>query len=815
MLRNYIKIAIRSLWKSKAHSLINVCGLGLAIAVCILILLFLRDEWTFDAFHKKSDRIFRVWGKEDYGADQKFFWTITPFPMGPTLKENFEAVEEQVRIESVTAQVKLGESSYTEPIKIVGQDFFTVFDFKWLDGELSTALHHQSDVVITRRAAEKFFGHQNVINKTISIQLNDSFEDFVVKAVIENVPTNSSLQFDILISDLNFPKLYSQEALTSNWFNISPETYVLLREGTDSKSLEEKLPSLFKTILGESYEKSHYTVGLQPITDIHLNTYFPAGHAPVSNPRYSYILGAIAILMLVVACINFVSLSVGRSLKRAKEVGIRKVVGAVRAQLVSQFVGEAVIVTFVSLLAGVVLAIVSVPLFNELSGKNLNVQPNLFLFFVGAGLLVVIGLMAGSYPAFFLSGIAPVSILKGTSAKAGKQNARKVLVGVQLVLSIFLISSTLVMRNQLNYLKNRDLGFNREALVVIQLNVPQQGWLGAKVKAGFEQVERFKLELAHHPHLAQVCGSSHDFGNGGWTSIGYTDDNGVYRTINCNTVDANYVSVMNLELKEGRNFSNENSSDVRRSIIINEAFAREHGLDHPLGKRMPGKRFPDHEIIGVVKDFNYASLYTKVEPLVLVMDISILLSGAENINVDNSPVPKLLVRLMPGSINSSIDQLQEVWKKLNPGEEFTFSFVDQRLDAQYRTDQNLGKIVTLAAVLAIFIGSLGLYALASLAMQNRTKEISVRKVLGATEQSLLLLLSRDYIYLIGFSLLFSVPITWYLMDSWLQTFEYRIAVGWEVFALAGITSLLIAITTISYQAIKTAWARPSETLKYE
>lgn len=815
MLKNYIKIAIRSLWKSKAHSLINIGGLGLGIAVCLLIMLFLRDEWTFDTFHSKADRIYRVWGKEDYGADQKFFWTNSPLPMGPTLKENFEAIEAQVRINPVSAQVKVGGGIYTEPVKIAGEDFFKVFDFKRIDGDLLAALHHPGDVVLTRRAAEKFFGNQNPVNKTISIQLSDSFEDFVVKAVIENVPTNSSLQFDILVSDLNFPKLFDQQTLTSGWFNISPETYVLLRDEMDSKSLEREFPPLFKTILGESYEKSHYTVGLQPITDIHLNTDFPIGNAPVSNPRYSYILGAIAILILLVACINFVSLSVGRSLKRAKEVGIRKVVGAVRAQLVSQFVGEAVIVTLISLLAGTALAIVSVPLFNELSGKSLSVRPDMFLFFTGAGLLVVIGLVAGSYPAFFLSGIAPVSILKGSSAKGGKQNIRKVLVGVQLVLSIFLISSTLVMRSQLNYLRNKDLGFDKEALVVIQLHVAQQGRLEERIKAGFEQVEQYKLELAGYPQLAQVCGSSHDFGNGGWTSIGYTDDSGTYRTFNCNSVDANYISVMNLELKEGRNFSSESPSDIRRSIIVNEAFAREHDLEHPIGRRIPGKRFEDHEIIGVVKDFNYASLYTKVEPLALTMDIGILLSGAENINIDNSPFPKLLVRLKSGSINTSIDQLREIWKKLSPGEEFTFSFVDQRLDAQYRSDQNLGKIVSLAAVLAIFIGGLGLYALASLAMQNKTKEVSIRKVLGATEQSLFMLLSRDYIYLIGLSLVLSIPITWYLMNTWLQTFEYRIAVGWEVFALAGIISLSITLITISYQAIKTAWARPAETLKYE
>ncbi len=818
MLKNYFKIAFRSLWKSKLNSIINIAGLGLGIAVCVLIMLFLRDEWTFDTFHTKSDRIYRVWGKEDYGADQKFFWTVTPFPMGPTLKENFEAIEAQVRINPMSAQLKVGESSYTESISVVGEYFFKVFDVKVIDGDLSSVLHHQGDVVMTRRAAQKFFGDQNPINKTISIQLGESFEEYMVKAVIENMPTNSSLQIDILMSDLNFPKIIDQNVLISGWFNISPETYVLLREGADPLALGKEFPHLFKTLLGESYEKSHYTVGLQPMTDIHLNTDFPAGNAPVSNPRYSYILAAIAGLILLVACINFITLSVGRSLKRAKEVGIRKVVGAVRSQLISQFIGEAVIVTMISMIVGMVVAVVSIPLFNELSGKNLNLPIDGFMVGVAAGLITIIGLLAGSYPAFFLSSIVPVSILKGsgmTSPKAGKQNIRKVLVGVQLVLSIFLISSTLIMRSQLDYLKNKSLGFDQEALAVVQLNVPRTDGLGKRIKAGFERVTQFRIELANYPDLAEACGSSHDFGNGGWTSLGYTDDNGTYRTFNCNTVDENYLSVMKLQLKEGRNFSAENPSDARRAIIINEAFAKEHNLEDPIGKRLPGKRFADHEIIGVVKDFNYASLYTKVEPLLLTMDITILLSGAENINIDNSPVPKLLIRLKPDNIRQSVEQLQEVWKKLNPGEEFSFSFVDQRLETQYRSDQNLGKIVTLAALLAVIIGSLGLYALASLAMQNRTKEISIRKVLGATEQSLLILLSRDYVYMMGISLLASVPITWYLMNTWLQTFEYRVMISWQFFAIAGSLALLVTFSTISYQAIKTAWTKPVDTLKYE
>jgi putative ABC transport system permease protein len=818
MLKNYFKIAFRSLWKSKVNSVINIAGLGLGIAVCLLILLFLRDEWTFDTFHTKADRIYRVWGKEDYGADQKFFWTTTPFPMGPTLKENFKVIEAQVRLNPMSAQLKVGESIYTEPISVAGEDFFTVFDFKVIDGDLSSALHHQSDVVITRRAALKFFGDQSPINKTISVQPGESFEDYVVKAVIENIPTNSGLQFDILISDLNFPKIIDQRTLTSGWFNISPETYILLQDGADPEALVKEFPRLFKTLLGESYEKSHYTVGLQPLTDIHLNTDFPAGNAPAGNPRYSYIMAAIAGLILLVACINFITLSVGRSLKRAKEVGIRKVVGAGRTQLMGQFIGEAVLVTMISMIAGMMIAALSIPLFNELSGKSLSIPIDGFMVGVGICLISIIGLLAGSYPAFFLSGIVPVSILKGSatiSPKGGKQNIRKVLVGIQLVLSIFLISSTLIMRSQLDYLKNKSLGFDREALAVVQLNVPQTNGLAKGIEAGFKQVRQFRIELSNYPDLAESCGSSHDFGTGGWTNLGYTDDNATYRTFNCNTVDENYLSVMKVQLKEGRNFSAANPSDAQRAIIVNEAFIKEHNMENPIGKRLPGKSFADHEIIGVVKDFNYASLYTKVEPLLLTMDITIPLSGAENINIDNSPVPKLFVRLKPGTINQSIEHLEEVWKRLNPAEEFSFSFVDQRLEAQYRNDQNLGKIVTLAALLALIIGSLGLYALASLAMQNRTKEISIRKVLGATEQSLLILLSKDYVLMIGISLLASIPVTWYLMNTWLQTFEYRVNIGWQFFAMAGMLALLVTFLTISYRAIKTSRAKPVDTLKYE
>lgn len=812
MLRNYLKIAIRSLVKSKTHTLINIVGLGVGIACCLLIVLFVKDEWTFDTFHTKANRIYRAWTLEDAGT--QYFNAVTPFPLGPTLKDNFAEVEEISTVHDVAGLVKVGDDQYSEKVTIGGVHFFDIFDFNTINGDAKEALSSVSGVVLSRRFATKYFGDADPINKVIAIQLADKFEDFSVKAVTENVPTNSSIQYDILISDLNSTKIYSAHTLNSAWFNITAETYVLFKPDANPEAVAEKFKPLIKKILVDF--EGEYSVGFQPITDIHLNTDIPAGLAPVSNPQYSYILGGIALLILLVACINFVTLSVGRSMKRAKEVGVRKVVGAERKHLIFQFIGEAVIITIVSLAAGVVLAAVSVPLFNDLAGKNLALEMNGFVLSVSLSLVIVIGLFAGSYPAFVLSGFRPVTILKGSiNVGSSKQRLRKVLVGVQLVLCIFLISSTLIMREQLQFLQNKDLGFNKEQVMVAQLNVPGNLRFSQSIEAGFEKLKQFKLELDKIPGIVSVFGASQDFGNGNWISIGYTDTQGQNRNFNLNVVDENYIPGMNMEIVQGRNFSEDIPSDQRRAIIINEAFAREYGWTDPIGKRLPGDRFGDHEVIGVVKDFNYNSLYTKIEPVMFVSDINVIRSGIENVNVNSSPVPKLMIRLSPGEMKESIAAIESVWSKLTGGEEFAFSFIDQAMDKQYRNDQNLSKIISVATLLAILIGGLGLYALASLAMQNRIKEISIRKVMGATEQSLLVLLSKDYVYLIGISLLVSVPITYYMMTGWLESFEYRIGISWQVFAIAGSISLVIALVTISYQAIKTAWSQPARTLKYE
>ncbi|MGI9543551.1 MAG: ABC transporter permease [Cyclobacteriaceae bacterium] len=817
MLKNYFKVAVRLLWRDKLHTLINICGLGLAIACFILIASFVHHEWSYDTFHSKSDRIYRAFVKEDYGENEVFFNTVTPFALGPALKDNFAEVEAEVRLTPLASIVKIDEDQFSDPVLIVGQKFLEVFDFQATAGDSDKALQGQNNVLITKEMAIKYFGSQDPINRVISIRIGGDFEDFAVKAVIENVPRHSSIQFGLLISELNLTKLYSDQVLTSAWFNVLPETYILLEEGSNQEQLEGKFPSLFRSILGEeTYANSNYTVGLQSLTSIHLDTSYPAGIAVVSNPRYSYILSAIAILVLIVACINFVTLAIGRSLKRTKEVGIRKVAGAKRTQLIFQFIGEAVIVAALSLILGLILAFMFLPTFNDLSGTELDLPFNAFFIVVVFIMIGLIGLVSGSYPAYFLSAFKPVSILKGSKLIGNnKQTLRKVLVGLQLAISIFLISSTLVMQRQLRHLQNKDLGYNKEQLAVIPLSVSGAGGLADLIRSGFTQAEQIKNELQRFPGVASSSAASHDFGTGDWTYIGYTDEEGTYRNFYLNVVDDDYIPSIELRLHSGRNFSDENPSDARQSIIVNQAFAKEYGWGNPIGQHIPGKGFDTHEVIGVVDDFNYASLYTEVAPMVMVLDPMIIFNGMENIDISTSAVPKLLVRLKAENLGNVVSQIKEVWDKITGGEEFLLTFVDQTLAAQYRSDQNLGRIVNIATILAIVLGSLGLYALASLAMQNRTKEIGIRRVLGATERTLLIYLSKDYALLVMASSLISIPITWYLMQTWLANFAHRVNITIEIFLIAGAIALMIALFAISYHIIKTVFRNPVRALRYE
>lgn len=815
MFRHYLLISFRSLWQNKVNSLINIFGLSIGIMCCLLIFLFVKDEWSYDTFHSKADRIFRVWVKEDWGENQQFINVATPFPLAPTLKETFAEIEHQVRIHKIGTQVKVGEAQFSETLTVGGKDLFKVFDFEIVKGELDP-LNDAKSIVLDESTAQRYFGATDPIGKPMSVQLKESFEEFVVKAVVKNVPTNSSIRFYLLISDLNYSKMMSAETVTSQWFNVTPESYLLLKTGADKEQLEKKFPPLFRTVLGDAdFNKSHYQAGLQPLTSIHLDKSFPAELASVSDPKYSYILGGISLMILIVGSINFITLSVASSLKRSKEVGVRKVAGATQKQLVIQFIGEALIITLISLLIGVLAAVLALPVFNDIAGKQLRIRPDLFTVAICAALMFIIGVMAGSYPALVLSNLKPIAVLKSKLPTGSRQQIRKAMVAVQLVLSILLISSTIVMQRQLKYLQTKNLGFDKEQLLSIQINVPRGKRLSERIMLGFEKVKVFKKELSALSQVEAVCGSSMDFANESWTELGYTDEQGTYRTFNLNIVDEDYFPTLKIPFASGRNFIKNNPSDSRRSVIVNEAFVREYGWNDAIGKKIPGKGFPDHEIVGVVKDFNFQSLYTKVLPVVMVMDPMIAMPGAENINIGNTPVPKLMIRLKPGDIPAAIASIEKVWNKLAAGEEFAFRFTDQALNNQYQSDQNLGRIMSIATVIAISIVSLGLYALVSLTMQNRTREVTIRKVMGATERSLLLLLSREYFMMVGIALIVSIPATLYLMVNWLQTFEYRIAVEWDVFILSGALSALLAGVAICYQVVRATLVNPAKALRQE
>jgi putative ABC transport system permease protein len=817
MLKNYFLTSLRTLLRNKVHSLITVFGLSLGIAACFLIALYVKDELTFDRFHSRADRIYRVFVKEDWGENQQFFNTVTPYPMGPTLKENFAEVEHQVRILRTGTQVRSGEGLFNESLVVAGKDFFDTFDFTFSDGDPRVALADAHNVVLSRRMAAKYFGDIPAVGKTLTLQLAGNFEDFNVAAVTEDVPSNSSIRYDILVPDANMSKLVPEDVLNSGWFNVNPETYVLLREGTDPEALTAKFPALFKSLLGEEeFVRSKYAPGLQPLLSIHLDNSYPQGDAPVSDMKYSYILSAIALLILFVACINFVTLSVGRALRRSKEVAIRKTSGAARAQLIRQFIGEAALVVFFALVVGVAVAFALLDSFNEVAGKDLEFPSFLTQLSLGVSFLVIIGLLAGSYPAFVLSSFQPMEVLKGKlNVGSNKGTVRRILVGVQLVLSIFLVSSTLIMGDQLQLLQSKNLGFNKEQLVVIPLRPKGQGGLVERVKEGFGSADIFKTELDKSPEVTAVCAASHDFGKGNWTQIGYTDDEGTYRNFNMNVIDDDYLPLMEIKLAAGRNFSHANPSDSRRSILVNQAFVREYGWTDALGKRIPGKKFPDHEIIGVVEDFNFMSLHSRVMPLVIVQDLAIALGGSENISINSSPLPKLFIRLAAGRVKEGVAAVEKVWAGLTEGEEFSFSFVDEDLAAQYRSEQNLGRIVRISTGLSVLIGFLGLYGLASLNMQTRTREISIRKVMGASERSLMALLTREYAILVVVSVVLSVPATVYFMNQWLTSFEYRVPVGPSTFLLAGVLSLAVALLTVLHQTIRTARSQPADVLKYE
>lgn len=785
----------------------------MGIACAILIVLFIKDEVTFDQFHSKINRLYRVTTSMSRDGEGETSG-MSPFVVGLTVKDEVQDIESAIILTSYNDMVEKGENKFREEITVVGPEFFNMFDFKVLDGSTSGALDDITDLVVTKEMAEKYFGRTNVAGEVIRLNAGGELRDYQIKAVLANVPSNSSLQFDLLVGDSNLKYLFEERQL-NHWFMIAGEVYVLLKEGVTAESTEAKFPGMVKKGLGEErFGQINYKLGLQPIADIHLGPQM-SSIAPISDPKYTMILGAIAALILLIASINFITISLAKSISRAREIGVRKSVGAGKNQLIWQFLLESTVLAFIALFIGLILVWFTLPLFNELAQKKLIFDLNIANLLIFSGLTLVVAFLAGFYPAIVVSAFKPVKILKGeVSVGSGKQRLRTVMVASQFIVTIFLITSTLIMKKQINYMQNKNLGFDKEQLIMVPLNVASNSEVQQLID-GMEKGQRLKRILDQEPLISSTSIASLSFGPGSWINISFKDEQGDDRDFFFNTVGANYIKTMGMKIVQGRDFEIGNGADKRRSIIVNDAFVKAYNMDNPIGNRLPNTKFEDHEIIGVVEDFNFASLHVPVEPLILAYNPKIAFSGARGINLNSDPTPKVVVRVKANGLQAALPLIEEKWNEAYAGEPFDYHFVDEVLNTQYAAEKNLGKLVTTAAILAILIGSMGLFALAMLSMNARLKEMSIRKVLGASNINVAFILSKSYIILVLVALVISIPMSYQVMSAWLDDFAFRTNIGIDTFLLAGVLSLFIAWLAISYHSIKMAINNPVDGLRSE
>lgn len=823
MTRNNFKIAARVLWRQKVNTAMNVAGISIGIACFMLIALYARQELTFDAFHDKKDRIYRSWVKEVYEDGRIFFNTVTPLPLGPTLEANIPEIEEIVIRAQQPTLVGRGEARIADQFEIVTPNFFDVFDFPIVTGNADVPLGSRADIVMTERYAQKYFGRTDVVGETLSVSIGDDIHDFVVSAVAENPPLNSGLQWNMLISFENKELFYSQRALTSAWFNIGPETYVLFREGTDPAQLEAKTREMVKTVLSGTSAfdgapvEDHYLIGFQSLTDIHLDREVPVGIAPVGNPEYVYILSAIGLLVMIIACVNYTTLSIGQSFKRSKEVGVRKAVGAQAKGLVYQYLSESLLIALISTIFGVIFTFLLLPVFNELAQTNLMMPWNMEFVLFALILTILIGLLSGVYPALVLSRFKAIQVLRGAGlSSSGKQWARRSMVVFQFLLTVFLISSTLIMRKQMTYLQNQDLGYSYNAMVSVPLyaKAGSRGTSG-RISTAMENGQAIIGELERNPQLSDFAMGSHVFGTPGWVQLGFNANTGNYLTFNLLVVDPNYLKAFDIKLIDGVDFDEDLEIHKTQGVILNAKAVEYFGLENPIGKKLPGDDFGDHRIIGVAEDFNFESLHNDIAPLVIVQNPVPIFEGISDANSGDSIIPKLVFRFQGANLASVNNVLEPAWQKIFPDEELNFNFVEERLQNLYQDEARVNKIITIATVLSIIIASLGLLGLTLLVVNTKVKEIGIRKVLGASPGLIFQQLFRGFSLQLLVAVILSVPITWYLMSSWLDDFAYRTSIGVDMFLLSAALALLIMLVVVSYHVLRASRANPVKALRTE
>ncbi len=804
MLKNYLVVAWRNLLRNKLYSFTNIIGLSIGISCCIIIFLFIQDELSYDKHHQNAPDIFRITEVLHLPKEMRE-QAGTSAPMAPAFKANFPEVKEALRIQHSGRILSYKDKKFYDlKLRYTDSSYFNVFTHKVLQGSLTNSLNKPYSLVLTESTAKKYFGNETAFGKTM--MLSDTI-NMTVTAVIEDVKLNSHMHFDILMSrstlnDINKATKKQFDEEQSNWFNNGMSSYLLLAKGTDPKKLEKKLSDYAHKLLADDRKESgiYYDFKLQPITDIHLKA--KEKHDPAADTNsdimYVYIFGAAAIFILLIACSNFINLSTARSINRSKEIGLRKVIGAAKKQLVLQFLGESLLFTLIAAIISCIIIAFCLPSFNTFTHKalSINVFSNLPLLLTFIVIVITSGILAGIYPAFLMSSFAPIKSLKGL-VKHGWADIimRKGLVVFQFTIAIVLIISSIFVLEQLKFMQNTKIGLNKDQVVQIELG--QHGYL---------KRDLLLQELSKQNGVVLGSLSSFDYkdgiGNITLQPEGAADNEITSESVIC--VDENFLKTFQIPLAAGRDFSKQFAKDPTEAFIVNEAAVKAFGWENPekaIGKKIDWGLGKKGKVIGVTKDFNFKSLHEKVTPLI----IHILPDWFSFVSL----------RVKAGQLPQTLENINKTWKDIVPQSPLKYSFLDEEFSEFYKGEQNLQFILTLFTILSVFIACLGLFGLAAYTIKQRFKEIGVRRVLGASVENISILLSKDFIKLVVFSIALAGPLAWLFVYKWLQNFAFHINIGWGIFIVSAIISLFIAIVTVSLQAMKAARTNPVKSLRTE
>ncbi len=797
MIKNLFKIAIRNIFKDKTYSAINILGLTIGITCSMFLLLYILDELSYDRYHKNADNIYRIVSniKE---PDNAFTWAVAQIPVAEELRDNYPEVENAVRFFGTSRNLyKNGELQfYEDEFYLADSTVFDMFTYEFIKGDPATALDLPFTMVLTEKMAKKYFGEADPVNQSLQNQQN---EEFKITGVIKDVPHNSHFRFDALISRNTRPQNQG------GWGGFGVFTYIQLPSGYDLNKMYASLDTIVKQKVNPIFEQYGISVKyeLQRIPDIHLYSKIQDEAEAGGDISYIYIFGAVAGFMLIIACINYMNLATARSANRAKEVGIRKVMGSQRSQLIYQFITESVVIALIALVLSLALIYLLLSTFNTLSSKEIPfgyiLQAPVLLSLLGVVLFA--GIVGGSYPAFYLSGFNPVSVLKGKlSAKGGSVLFRKSLVVVQFAISIFMLISTLIVFDQLEFLRNKDLGFEKKQVVRIDLSGRE---LRQKSSALVD-----KIKQSSDVEMVGMADASPGEGIGK-NLIKVEDNDGKLadKGVDMFSADFDFVKTLGMHIVQGRDFSRDIISDTTFAVLVNEAMVKRMAWDNPIGKKFvfqqgPGNPDIEKHVVGVVKDYHQNSLYDVIEPLMIILD-------------DDQNY--IFVRTKEGDVRQSLTSLEKVWKEVNPNHPFEYQFLDQDFDSQYTADEKRSQIFTVFSGLTITIACLGLLGLAAFTTEQRTKEIGVRKVIGATVNSLVVLVSQEFFVLVGLGMLLAFPAAWYFTSSWLQNFAYRIELEaeWLTFIISAFMALAITMITVGYHVTRSAMTNPVNSLRDE